>query len=706
MKADLRIFPAYNEIYDLKFTDDDIKHLSTFPGHLGWDNISEEEGWAMTLISAVIKSDKMAAERKSRRLNSYDSHIPGITFNVVKKDDIKPEIIALPKKYNGYSVAWTGYGYYSNENIIIDTISQDDLKNIAIVYKFCKNILSDHGRNFLHSSMTRTRFKRYDLFLNVFRKLFLDIPQISFNRAKNNGNIENELDIIDFFTLLYPKAKVYSAIKSQPQSQSQSLRPYMNIITNVIEHNNRRYSISAYKDGYGYGSEYNRKRLSVTDSTQDEYDYVDVDRMFVSMNKNSTSALGDMAFIDSDYQLPTDEVIQSHLGHNRGADAPTILMTNKELAMIVKRFQQRLDRSKAEDVSKRKLADKIRNKINVLKTPKGKLKINGVEFTRTKILYENQSLILSSHEDEEWVFSVISRVLRGYNLDSLNFDAILAEFLNKIDFEARGNNKPIVGQIGDVTFTVSTETTTNTIGNTSRRTYINERRINQDEVKDCIERGLCFQKQTDFDYFLQEVSKCSLKIHKYLQRGISMTVRDEFNACEISMKLPITRKKNINYLVMQGREFRIKDTHKIIELRKARNLVEVLNVFMNEKILNGIHHTYIKGLVDAAKKEYITAIDKSKKLLKETVEMFKLEEKDYNLNGKNVHGFLIKGKRHQYVLEVHDDPETKNNVYTYPDGGYLCIVDKSTSQVGMDKLVNRIYALHNDSALASQIYTI
>ena len=158
---------------------------------------------------------------------------------------------------------------------------------------------------------------------------------------------------------------------------------------------------------------------------------------------------------------------------------------------------------------------------------------------------------------------------------------------------------------------------------------------------------------------------------------------------------------------MEEREFRVRDTHKIIDLRRSRDLVEVLNVFMNEKVLEGMDYTYIKGLVEAAKREYVTAVEKSQRLLKETVDMFKLEEKDYALDGgKNVHGFLINGKKNKYVLEVHEDPEKKNNVYTYPNGHYVCIVDKSTSQVGMDKLVNRIYALHNDSMLANQISTI
>ena len=45
-------------------------------------------------------------------------------------------------------------------------------------------------------------------------------------------------------------------------------------------------------------------------------------------------------------------------------------------------------------------------------------------------------------------------------------------------------------------------------------------------------------------------------------------------------------------------------------------------------------------------------------------------------------------------------------VYDFYSGQYICIVDKSTSQVGQDKLVNRIFALLNDSRVAKHINTL
>ena len=89
--------------------------------------------------------------------------------------------------------------------------------------------------------------------------------------------------------------------------------------------------------------------------------------------------------------------------------------------------------------------------------------------------------------------------------------------------------------------------------------------------------------------------------------------------------------------------------------------------------------------------------------------MFKIAQDEHTLqNGEIKHGYLINGKMRKYLLEIdnNDIENGRHGVYEYPTGKYFCIVDKSTSQVGMDRIVNRIFALHNDSLLASQITTL
>jgi hypothetical protein len=80
-------------------------------------------------------------------------------------------------------------------------------------------------------------------------------------------------------------------------------------------------------------------------------------------------------------------------------------------------------------------------------------------------------------------------------------------------------------------------------------------------------------------------------------------------------------------------------------------------------------------------------------------------EKQINIQMEQINvkeGYIITGKLRQYVVANTERCE----VYEYPSGRYICIVDKSTAQAGKDKLINRLYALTNDQALAKDIHTL
>jgi hypothetical protein len=712
MKASLDIFPAYNEIYGLGFSQEKLDHLSTFPtGDLAEHKVPTDLQWILQNTSSFVRVGNMVA-RKVGRSQGYYRDNNKIIFNKLDKAKASEYAITdylyfgfkVPKDYQGYLIEWSEIGYSNNRLLVVDELTQDDLPKISIVYNFIKHFLNGRGIEAIVNGVKSLRFKRFSLFIDKLRDSILTMDPTCFVLERQSDLDGTRSVFLNFFNLAYPRAKYSSSEDLQEKYRKVSENWHLSVITDVVEYKNRRFALSLFRPPSGYYKGGSAFYLRVANHEDRCYDYVDVDRCYVESEVSAGVTLGAVAFIDSKPQMPTREVLEPYVKSIQKYEQP-VLMTNKDLAIIVKRHEQRKERERTEAVQKTKLAEKISQKIEVLKEDSGKLNVNGVLFTKNAISYENQSLIIE--DSDEWVYNLVDRLVRSYNLDSVNFDTVLARFLDKVEEKVQRSDD-VKGQIGDVTFHITRAALTNRDGNTSRRTYINEKRINLEEVKECIERGLCFQKQDDFNYFLYEVSKCSLKIHKCLQRGITMNVRDEFNGCVISMKLPLTRKRNINYLVMEGQEFRVKDTHKIIDLRKANDLVDVLNVFLNPNIIDGVNYSYIKGLVEAAKKEFVTAVEKSQKLLKETEETFNLTVGNHQLaNGKMVHGYLITGKKRTYVLEVHEDnPEAKNNVYIFPEGSYVCIVDKSTAQVGMDKVVNRIYALHNDSMLAAQIHTL
>jgi len=45
-------------------------------------------------------------------------------------------------------------------------------------------------------------------------------------------------------------------------------------------------------------------------------------------------------------------------------------------------------------------------------------------------------------------------------------------------------------------------------------------------------------------------------------------------------------------------------------------------------------------------------------------------------------------------------------VFSYPDMGYICMIDKTVNQTGPTNLINRVYALHNDSLISKNVKTL
>ena len=71
-------------------------------------------------------------------------------------------------------------------------------------------------------------------------------------------------------------------------------------------------------------------------------------------------------------------------------------------------------------------------------------------------------------------------------------------------------------------------------------------------------------------------------------------------------------------------------------------------------------------------------------------------------NGKVLSGYLVHGKLRDYIVE-----ESKCMVFEHPTGRYLCMVDKGQNEhTNVSRLVNRFFALSNDSKLATEITTL
>ena len=168
------------------------------------------------------------------------------------------------------------------------------------------------------------------------------------------------------------------------------------------------------------------------------------------------------------------------------------------------------------------------------------------------------------------------------------------------------------------------------------------------------------------------------------------------------------RKDKRQYLKIGKNERLIRNTQKILSLRNKSQLNAVIDILLDDSIVENLSVEDIKKLVIVAKKAYIDAIEKSKKLLDRTIKIFNLKETELTIQNHRRKGYIVLGKVNQYFVNYENNSHTSNcGVYTYPGLHYICIIDKTPNQqVGVDKFVNRIYALANDQVLARQINTL
>jgi hypothetical protein len=246
--------------------------------------------------------------------------------------------------------------------------------------------------------------------------------------------------------------------------------------------------------------------------------------------------------------------------------------------------------------------------------------------------------------------------------------------------------------------------------------YINGTRINVKELLPVLRRASCFTTTEDFDTFLKGVSKLSLKIHRYIANGIIFSVHIPpaglnagYSVKSANVKLILERHDPHTYVKLGAHLCRVTDINKLLSLsnKGSMPLLELYNILAKSVVLPE-DPGFLNQLVEEGKKEYLNAKAKSKKLLEEAAGAVSARFGTYHIKGSgSIQGYQVVGKKDTYYVTC--DPEADNpespKVYR-GSGEYVCIVDTSQKQVGFDAVVNRLYALKNDTLLAKQIHTL
>ena len=721
MKTSIKLLPAINTLYEFGLTNDEM-HTLTNNWIVQWEDKKEDE----EIITKTFLEKKADKIRKHlflvlKKENDLIVAVPEASLHYEKEnciyltrlseDSDLHNVLEVDTFYYGFNPDKSqGHISLTREEMVFTKLGENDLTDIAVI-DLVRTMFRDDGKKFFLGTSRKMRdmgtfSSPHQILTSMKQTLMKESESVTThfdgNRYSTNISVKQLTSIFEY---MYPEAVVTKGTFGGATRKAVMSNNRLKFIHTVLEVNNYRFSINLYNTS-SYGDDDLSATLRVTPHTHECYNYVDVNRVWYGKTRSYYSEtilpFGKGMFINEDPTIPEHRVLDDYF--KKVSDEETKFLTNNDLNLIIKRYIQTENRLNAEQQQKEALDKKISEKLKQITTAKGKLKINDVVYTKDNISYQGQ-VLKAENLSENWVYDLLRRQTRGMDYQQITFDNMFDSFVGLTRRDHEYYAVLDKGTVGEVDFEVTTQSSTNVNNITSTRYYLNGYRINTSEIHSCVERAICYDNQDDYDHFLKSVSTCSLKMHRYLQLGIDVRVRDSFDMTEVVIKFPIERFKNLNYLVLNDEEYKIRDTQKLLRLERADDIMQVINVLLSGDVVMGIGPEDIKNVIDAGKQAYVDAIAKSKELLEHAENTLGVSEQHIELkDGTSFNGYIIEGKLRTYAVNARDQ---RHSVYDYDTAQYICIVDKSNAaQVGKDMLVNRLFALHNDSVVATKINTL
>lgn len=283
------------------------------------------------------------------------------------------------------------------------------------------------------------------------------------------------------------------------------------------------------------------------------------------------------------------------------------------------------------------------------------------------------------------------------------------------------------GTIGVVNFRLQVKLCT-----ASLRYYLNGKTIKFDEIREVLKRALCFQNQEDYNKFISDVSKLSLKARDLINTGLVINVTSTLGAAGTTAAVLEFDKSDGSWdLLIRDKDNKIASKHyidggiskfitKLSENRTTTISDDRLYDLLFEQIptldMDGLNSLLENGTMVIDKQ-----IARSRKLLEDTVKATKAEYVTCSYGSKALNGYKVKGLsgteyliacelgKQDAVKDVKQDHGTERMgaIYALPTLRRICIVDTGTrDQSGYDMIVNRLLAMSNDTLVVGQVTTL
>jgi len=435
-----------------------------------------------------------------------------------------------------------------------------------------------------------------------------------------------------------------------------------------------------------------------------EYDYVSPNREIVkSTSVHYGENPNEVWVSDELFEKVTPNELEAISRH---AKEWTLLTPEKykELSKDIRADYLREKRGKEAEEAERLLKQNIRRQFK-----KGKLTRAGIIYTRKKVSCET----LSFQSDKISDFLVSTNILLD---DRPNIIDIYEKF---IDYIAR-------------TFTNTTETITVNdmvirIEKRNKDVLVNGIRIWKKDILGVLWEAITYTNQEQYEEWLRYISKVCLEFQEILQNGnleTTMCIRPnreenclEVPENEVKIAIPVKRENNRNWVMINKKEFVIKNLKSFLNLKTLMNydyypygdnLDKAVKTLY--KALSKVTPADIAQLISEGIKQYKKAQRLHRKKLKEMEaksKEFLSHAVELSKARKVKGGYFVKGTS-QTTYFVNEE---KCEVWTIKNGKqdqYLCIADIGETAEGKaginDRIAKRLLCLSEDKKVANEIF--
>ena len=248
---------------------------------------------------------------------------------------------------------------------------------------------------------------------------------------------------------------------------------------------------------------------------------------------------------------------------------------------------------------------------------------------------------------------------------------------------------------------------------------INGARIRQDELLKVLNQALCFREGSEYQKFVNSVSRISLQRHKALSDGIYINLKPH-DACKTLTKesnkyFPklefVLKNRKMHLCVPDVGDCRIRNFSSMYEqlthmnsqavyayqgwVKSESKVNEILSKYLEVPLSEEQRSAYVRQLYKCRDE----AVETSEKLLRKVVE---------EVGGKTAKwydgsiGYVVKGDMNSYFVGKLD-----GKVYNNYTGEYICIVDHSRDMgAGFDALTTRLLVVKNDTTTSKMVTTL